>query len=302
MTVRIGIPQGLLYYEYGQVWKTFFSSLGLEVVVSGETTKATLDAGGCLDEVCLPAKVFFGHCCALHQKADLLFVPRVISVAAGQYMCPKMIAMPDLLRANDAGLPPLLDTPINLRQGWRDLAKAIPVFGQQFGKSSWQVLAAWSRAWYQQAPAPHLKIPEARLRVAVISHPYLIGDKLISMNLLARLRQCMVEPITAAQVPAHQAARAARHLGKEIFWSSGRHIAGAAMALMTASQPVDGIIFLTSFSCGPDALLGELIRQQAMIRHVPCMLLSVDEHTSEAGFVTRVEAFADMLTRRRRQI
>lgn len=300
MPARIGIPQGLLYHEYGLVWEKFFSYLGFEVVVSGETTKATLDAGSCLDEICLPAKVFFGHCCALRQKADFLFVPRVISVAAGKYMCPKMIAMPDLLRVNAKELPPLLDIPVNLRQGWRNLAQAMPFLGQQLGKNSWQVFAAWIRAWRQQATADCLSMPEARTRVAVVSHPYLIGDKLISMNLLSRLRRCKVEPVASSQVPVRQAAQAAQHLGKDIFWSGGRHLAGAAMVLMTGPQPVDGLIFLTSFACGPDALLGEMIRQQSMIRHVPCMLLSVDEHTSEAGFVTRVEAFADMLTRRGR--
>ena len=92
---RIGIPQGLLYYEYGRLWESFLRELGLTVVLSGQTTQAMMDYSSGLDELCLPAKVFIGHCIALRKQVDLLFVPRVVSMSRGQYMCPQMIAMPD---------------------------------------------------------------------------------------------------------------------------------------------------------------------------------------------------------------
>lgn len=75
-------------------------------------------------------------------------------------------------------------------------------------------------------------------------------------------------------------------------------MAGAAMAFMKPDKPVDGIIFLTSFSCGPDALTSEIVSQHAHSNGIPYMLLTVDEHTAEAGFITRLEAFTDMLKRR----
>jgi hypothetical protein len=61
LPIRIGLPRGLLHYYYGRVWENFFHELGAEVVVSGETTKAMLNYGGILDEVCLPVKAYFGH-------------------------------------------------------------------------------------------------------------------------------------------------------------------------------------------------------------------------------------------------
>jgi predicted nucleotide-binding protein (sugar kinase/HSP70/actin superfamily) len=119
------------------------------------------------------------------------------------------------------------------------------------------------------------------------------------MNVVSRLEELGIAAITPEMVSNCQALTAAKALGKKIFWSNSQHMAGAALALMNSRHPVDGLIFITSFSCGPDALIGELISQRAQALQIPCMLLTVDEHTAEAGFVTRLEAFTDMLSRRK---
>lgn len=108
MSVRIGLPRGLLYYQYGLVWEKFLHKLGAEVVISGDTTKATLNHGSVLDEVCLPVKVYFGHVYDLYKEVDYLFSPRLISVSARQYTCPKIIGMTDMLRSNFKNLPPII--------------------------------------------------------------------------------------------------------------------------------------------------------------------------------------------------
>ncbi len=99
MAPTVGIPRGLLFYYYQDLWQNYLRGLGAEVVVSGETTQATLDRGGLIDEVCLPVKAAVGHACELAARADYLFVPRIVSVAVGQYSCPKVIGLPDMVRA-----------------------------------------------------------------------------------------------------------------------------------------------------------------------------------------------------------
>ena len=59
----------------------------------------------------------------------------------------------------------------------------------------------------------------------------------------------------------------------------------------------DGMIYLSSFSCGIDSVVTELIKIE--LGDFPFMVLKLDEHTGEAGYNTRLEAFADMLKRRR---
>ncbi|RYD06009.1 hypothetical protein N752_06525 [Desulforamulus aquiferis] len=65
-------------------------------------------------------------------------------------------------------------------------------------------------------------------------------------------------------------------------------------------RSVDGIIHVAAFACGPDSMTGELIER--FIRRegkVPFMNVNLDEHTGEAGIVTRLEAFLDMVRWRR---
>ncbi|MDF2571857.1 MAG: Protein of unknown function CoA enzyme activase, partial [Sporomusa sp.] len=147
LSVRIGLPRGLLYHQYGLVWERFLRELGAEVLVTAETTKATLDHGSALDDVCLPVKVYFGHVYEIYKKVDYLFTPRIVSVAAGEYSCPKIIGMPDMLRSNINNLPPLIDVNVNLRQNQRNLYEAIINVGRILGRGTLSSLYAWYRAW-----------------------------------------------------------------------------------------------------------------------------------------------------------
>jgi predicted nucleotide-binding protein (sugar kinase/HSP70/actin superfamily) len=45
--------------------------------------------------------------------------------------------------------------------------------------------------------------------------------------------------------------------------------------------------------------VGEIIERR--IVNKPFIMLTVDEHTGEAGMLTRLEAFVDMIERQRRQ-
>lgn len=298
MQARIGLPQGLLHYQYGPVWERFLTELGAEVVPSGETTRETLDSGSVLDEICLPAKVYYGHAVKLYREVDFLFVPRVVSVQKGQYTCPKIIGMPDMLRNNSEVLPQIIDIDVNLRQGTRPLFQAVTAAGRVLGQNAVTSIAAWYKAWKCHTPQKARPVLAGQPAVALIGHPYLLYDSLISMNVMTKLQQMGLAVLTPDMVDEKTANQAAGVLGKKIFWSSSHHLAGAALALMNGSWPVKGLIFMTCFACGPDALIGELIAQRAQVLGMPCMHLSIDEHTAEAGFVTRLEAFTDMLTRR----
>jgi len=299
MSLRVGVPQGLLHFQYGTVWERFLSELGAEVVLSGETTRHTLDCGSVLDEMCLPAKVFFGHAYQLRDKVDYLFLPRIVSIRSGQYTCPKIIGMPDVLRNNVGHLPLIIDTNIDMRKKSRPLYQAIVTIGQLFGCGVVASLYAWFRAWqYRARIQPVGWAYDGRPRLALIGHPYIIYDRQVSLDTLGKLNKLGMQVVTPEMVEREEINRAAAKLEKKIFWSNSHTLAGAAMALMSGSRTLSGIIFMTCFACGPDALVGELIRQQASQLNIPCMQLSLDEHTAEAGLVTRLEAFSDMVKRR----
>lgn len=301
MPLRIGIPRGLLYYYYGDVWRDFCRALGAEPVVSPETTRSVLAAGGSIDEVCLPVKAFYGHALALAGKVDRLFLPRVVSLAPNHYTCPKIIGLPDIVRTSLPGGPPLIAPTVDLRAGRLSLYRAITGVGALLGRSPLYSLYAWQRAW-RTRPCEKTPVDKegegGRPWVVLIGHPYILYDRQISMDVMGRLAALGMTVVTADRADRRAADRAASALPKNIFWHYCRCLAGAALAFLGAAAPPAGMIFLTSFACGPDSLIGELLRRRAEKRGVPFLLLALDEHTAEAGLVTRLEAFTDMLRRR----
>jgi predicted nucleotide-binding protein (sugar kinase/HSP70/actin superfamily) len=90
----------------------------------------------------------------------------------------------------------------------------------------------------------------------------------------------------------------AHRLPKRLFWHYCHCLVGSALVLIYSPKPLDGAIFVTSFACGPDSLIGEVLKWHARQMEIPFLLLTLDEHTAEAGMVTRLEAFVDMIGRR----
>jgi predicted nucleotide-binding protein (sugar kinase/HSP70/actin superfamily) len=61
-------------------------------------------------------------------------------------------------------------------------------------------------------------------------------------------------------------------------------------------------VFITSFKCGIDALLQELVKRMLRIRggsFAPFLVLSFDEHAGREGLTTRLEAFRDVMDTKR---
>ena len=153
---------------------------------------------------------------------------------------------------------------------------------------------------------PHPKSPECEnrppspcLRVGVIGHPYNIYDRYISMDLLRKLADHGVEARPVEAVDEADINRHASRLAKPMFWNYGRLAYGAALH-MAESGEVEGFICLSSFGCGIDSFVNDLIERHIRRRHgIPLITMTIDEHSGEAGFNTRLEAFVDMLQWRR---
>ena len=67
------------------------------------------------------------------------------------------------------------------------------------------------------------------------------------------------------------------------------------------NNKIDGIIALSAFGCGPDSLMVEEVQYHAKEKNLPMIHINLDEQTGEAGFVTRIQAFVDMLIRKKRK-
>ena len=72
-------------------------------------------------------------------------------------------------------------------------------------------------------------------------------------------------------------------------------------AALFAQERVDGVIHLAPFSCTPEIMAHDALLTLRREYQVPILSLSFDEHTGRAGFLTRLEAFVDILERRRQR-
>lgn len=61
----------------------------------------------------------------------------------------------------------------------------------------------------------------------------------------------------------------------------------------------DGVIHILPFGCLPEISAKEILTNVSRDYDIPVLSLSFDEQTGEAGFVTRLEAFIDLLLQRR---
>ena len=63
----------------------------------------------------------------------------------------------------------------------------------------------------------------------------------------------------------------------------------------TLKYKISGVIEISSFLCGCDAVLKEFVEKAFKTAKIPFLYLIIDEHTADAGIQTRLEAFIDTL-------
>jgi len=229
-----------------------------------------------------------------------------------------------MIRYSVENVPPIIDVRMDTRQGRFALVKAYFEIGRIFGASRTAVLRAYLKArgvlwrynrllrkgWSPTAAMNFLEnqegnadlsvSPKPGLKFAVLGYPYAIYDSFISVNLINKLRKYGVGVITAENIhPLLLALQKNCRLPKRLFWTFSDRALKAAHFLFNQHK-IDGVLHLTAFGCGPDSILNKLIEIEAKQHSdIPFMTLMIDEQTGEAGLTTRLEAFVDMVRRRK---
>ncbi|MGM0501271.1 MAG: acyl-CoA dehydratase activase-related protein [Bacillota bacterium] len=298
---KVGLPKALLYHRYYKGWKTFFEELGCEVVESNSSTTEIVNKGIKVaeEEACLPVKLFLGHIVYLKDKVDYIFVPRLVSVERNEFLCPKFLGLPEMVEASIIDLPELISVTINLRKKKINLIKAVLQITQQLERNYYQGVKAWLKGTL--AFKNHLKSLEKQdnsqqqYRIGILGHEYLVYDNYISMNLIDKLKKMGVAVVTTEMLTERELKSGIKKLSKDMFWTFSKRMLGTAYHFFDSPE-IDGIIQITAFGCGPDSLVGEMIARESRAKtELPFLSLNLDEHTGEAGLVTRIEAFIDMI-------
>lgn len=298
-TITIGLPRALLYYRYYALWRTFFQELGMEVAVSAPTDRDILDRGAALaiDEACLSLKIYLGHVAALVGKCDYILMPRVSNFGRQRSMCTRFESTPDLVRGvfRDSGQE-FLSYEVDGEQKKTE-EDAFLGLGKRLGCPPKAVRRAYKQA--KKAEAAHHKARVQKydqqyrhdgLKVLIAAHSYVIDDPYMGRPVTDYLKRAGVIPLRADMADRDTALKKSRELSPTCKWELSREILGG---IALRQNDVDGIILLSAFPCGPDAMVNELIARR--VKGVPMLNLVLDSQSGTAGVETRLESFIDII-------
>lgn len=298
MKTKIGIPKALLYFRYHTLWESFFEKLDCEIVESEDTTKAVLSNGMnyAIDEACLSYKIYLGHLASLIGKCDYVLIPRIATFADREIVCTRFQALYDVVKNTfrDQDFK-ILDYNVDVMEGKTEQDGFIEM-GRRLGKSKKESLEAYLFAKGAMEEEQKMKLREQNkklktdnIKLLVVSHPYNIYDSYVGKPVSDYLEELGCTIIYADIVDREKARRKAHKLSPTLQWTYNKELVGA---IELYKDKVDGIVLMSSFPCGPDSLVNEML-----IRRInkPMVTLILDVQDGTAGRETRLESFVDII-------
>jgi predicted nucleotide-binding protein (sugar kinase/HSP70/actin superfamily) len=239
-----------------------------------------------------------GHVEWLIGKCDYIFVPRIAIYEDGDATCTKFYGIYDIVRATFPEAK-LVHFNIDYDENQTEW-KAYKKIGLELGGKSAAIKKAYKNAQAklqifekELEAAQKEALQGENLKVLIVAHPYNIYDKLIGEPIVKTL-EALGASVLYADIPdSARMCRKSKALTRTMYWRYNKELTGSVEYY---KDKIDGIIFMTTFPCGPDSLAIELITRK--VKGVPMTNLVIDSNFGEAGLQTRIESFIDILEAR----
>lgn len=311
--ITIGIPRALMvFYQQFPFWKTFFEQLGFTVVLSRESDKSLLTQSieTITAETCLPVELMHGHVIDLIEKnVDYIFLPFIVNAKFRGYdktsncNCPWIQSYPFMVKAALRGRideKKLLTPTLHFRYFERALVKEMMgYFNAKFNIGRKEIREAiyyadsvqtmFERKLVEYGKDVMKNMPAGCRPVVLLGRPYNNGDPHLNMALVEKLigQNVMPIPVDMLDLTPNDIFVSYRNM----YWPNGQKIIAAAQHVART----DGLyaVYVSNFRCGPDSFIWHYVTEE--LKGKPFLHLEVDEHSADAGMVTRIEAFLDSL-------
>ncbi|MDR1589971.1 MAG: acyl-CoA dehydratase activase [Oscillospiraceae bacterium] len=309
----IGIPRAMVNASLFDVFRTFFETLGYTVIgtegdsaeiVERSQTYATA-------EVCFPLKLAIGAVSELVERgARYIFMPQTFSLSgcrtkttsshACVYMQKAPLIISECLRLKEKGVA-VIAPRLWIDSGYMQVIKALIDEGVSLGhkrgecrKAIWRGLMAMMAnskrylAERNQLSGKSIgKLTDDEYGFVVIARGYAIEDAALSLRIRERLAEAGHHVYDISHLNSHRVLMDADY--PNLYWPFGRMILAAAQSIRR--NPKLYAIYLTYHGCGPDGMLAHLFDSE--MRGKPYLAIEVDEHASDVGVLTRLEAFVN---------
>ncbi|MHC5053273.1 MAG: acyl-CoA dehydratase activase [Planctomycetota bacterium] len=304
----VGIPRALAFLEVMPFWRTLVRELGGRTVLSRPTARTLIEraADHVATDTCLPIKVVTGHVMDLiDKKPDFILMPVLVDRPRDEddrvmrYNCPFVQVWGHLVQAGldlrahgTEVLQPILFYAMGAGLKRRELKKVADALGagdaalERAIKKAEAAQGRFVRRMSERGREVLADLPGGRA-VVVAGRPYNACDPGLNLDLPKKLRDLGILPVPMDCLPLEQVDVHGRW--KNMFWHYGRAILSAAD--IVGSDDRLELICVTNFRCGPDSVLAKYGPEA--LRGKPFLLLEFDDHSADAGVLTRVEAYLD---------
>jgi predicted CoA-substrate-specific enzyme activase len=303
----LGLPTALHLADDLEFWQVFFAALAIPTLTS-ERRPALPNKPGA-GEFCAPLAALHAEVDLLRSQADYVFLPfylerKAASKALRRQYCyytqyaPALSTQPDAAAAGGAGrvLTPLihylygsLHTQLQLFRMLRSMGLARIAFSD--------VVRAYTHAGEFKAAAHerlkrcyrHETAGAQNIHVVLLGRPYTVLSRRMNKGIPDIFGALGVKAFFQDMLPADRpTAGALAPLFKEIHW----HYAAAVLCAAETVAAIDGAypVLVTAFRCAPDSFVIEFFKAVMDAHRKPYLILQLDEHASNVGYETRIEA------------
>jgi predicted CoA-substrate-specific enzyme activase len=302
---KIGIPYIFFFHDYLPFWTTLLWELGFDVEVSPKTNRQIINLGleRLLSEACFPVKVAHGHIGYLLDKnVDAIFLPSFINLnTTGNrfergFACPHTQTIPYVAKVAFDAIK-IISPKINLRIGRKflidELKKAFKPFSIRKSSISRAIEAA-HKAQDEFNSAINAKGAEflssvKDITIAIIGRSYNALDNGANLEIPKKLADLGISSIPMDFLPLGRYAIDSDW--PNMYWRSGQRILKAAKFIKDTQNLY--AIYIGNFLCGPDSFILKYFKKE--MGRKPFLHLEIDEHSADAGIITRCEAFIDSI-------
>lgn len=310
----VGIPRSLTTWSLYPLWQEFFRELGFRIVLSEPTNPEIARLGNEITaaDFCYPIKVAHGHARSLAEREDVdfVFLPHTICAernprASHSYFCPYVQALPSIVRSalsvhgTNASrlLTPIVDFSLRpkalLDELEKGLAGPLGVKRKEM-KRAWRAGVEALRLFKEKRHDEGRKLldeieTKGERALVIIGRPYNACDLGANLALPQKIAELGLTVMPMDMVPYD--VEDLNSAWENMYWSYGQQILAAA-EFVRDHKNLFGLYF-SNFACGPDSFLLSFVEE--IMGEKPLLTLELDEHGGDAGYLTRIEAFLDVL-------
>lgn len=303
-SVRLGIPHALYLAEEMPLWKHFFATLGVETITS-ESLKTAVKTGKKLAgaEFCAPMNAFFGHVQYLVDKCDYIFLPVYLEAEKQKnedfrFYCyytqfaATLSAGMKSLRLQNKTIMPIID-----HHSFQSRIELFSILKSILNTGYWEIYNAYEAAlsFYSDGRGNLLNIYQRekpgkdKISVALLGRPYTIMQNSMNKGIPDIFSALHIKTFYQDMLPVNQEdLYEIEPLIARMHWNYAARILKAA--IYVARTPGLYPVYVTSFKCSPDSFTLEYFKRVMDRYSKPYLILELDEHDSNVGYETRIEA------------